>query len=193
MPLGEIDPKTLAFLARGLRETFRCEVVVADRMPVPEMTFDPRRGQFHATRILERLGRLDRTAGEPLLAVIDEDLYVPELNFVFGEADMPERIAVIGLARLRQEYYGLDPDEELFLLRASKEAVHELGHTLGLGHCPDRNCVMHFSNSLKDTDVKEAAFCEACGNALEGGRREDEGDGATGRRFPGKKRSPEKG
>jgi len=40
--------------------------------------------------------------------------------------------------------------------------VHELGHTYGLGHCPDTHCVMHFSNSLRDTDIKSATFCPAC-------------------------------
>ncbi len=105
-----------------------------------------------------------------LLGVIDQDLYVPELNFVFGEADVLGRIAVIGLPRLRQEYYGLDPDPELFLQRASKEAIHELGHTFGFGHCPDRKCIMHFSNSLGDTDVKAPRFCAACKKKLEAGR-----------------------
>ena len=81
-----------------------------------------------------------------------------------GEADVLARIAVIGLPQLRQEYYGLEPDRDLFLLRAAKEAIHETGHTCGLGHCPDPRCIMHFSNSLRDTDAKEPRFCTACRN-----------------------------
>ncbi|HUI44860.1 MAG TPA: hypothetical protein VL122_02560 [Nitrospirota bacterium] len=79
-----------------------------------------------------------------ILAVIDEDLYVPELNYVFGEADAVAGIAAIALPRLRRESYGLDLDSALFLLRATKEAIHEFGHSCGLGHCPDPKCVMHF-------------------------------------------------
>jgi len=51
---------------------------------------------------------------------------------------------------------------ELFLRRALTEAVHEVGHLLGIGHCPQPTCVMHFSNSLYDTDRKGPTFCSRC-------------------------------
>ena len=99
---------------------------------------------------------------ERVLGVVDVDLYAADLNFVFGEADPKEGVAVISLARLRQEFYGLAPNESLFHERILKEAVHELGHTYSLGYCPDPACVMHFSNSLKDTDIKKSSFCLKC-------------------------------
>ncbi len=169
IPVGGVDRTVLDAIARILRKAYACETGTDAPMPMPERIYNTRRNQCHATRILKALEPFEHDAGEFILAVVDEDLYVPELNFVFGEADVRMRVAVIGLARLRQEFYGLEPDRELFLLRAAKEAVHELGHTRGLGHCPDRKCVMHFSNSLLETDVKEPTFCASCRNLLEGG------------------------
>ena len=75
-------------------------------------------------------------------------LFVPNLNYVFGEADIENGVCIISLSRLRQEFYDQKPDKVLFLRRTLKEAVHELGHTYGLGHCANPKCVMHFSNSL---------------------------------------------
>jgi archaemetzincin len=113
--------------------------------------------------LLVSLGKVEREEREErVVGIADVDLYVPRLNFVFGEADVGAGTAIVSLCRLRQEYYGLAPDEALFLERATKEIVHELGHTFGLGHCPNNKCVMHFSNSLADTDLKEAYFCNEC-------------------------------
>ncbi len=164
IPIGETDQNTIDPIACALRETYESETVISDAVPIPEKTYNSRRRQHHATRILKALETLKPRGYDIVLGVIDRDLYVPELNFVFGEADVMARIAVIGLPRLRQEYYGLEPDRALFLLRAAKEAIHETGHTCGLGHCPDPRCIMHFSNSLRDTDAKEPRFCVVCRN-----------------------------
>jgi len=130
-------------------------------LPVPERAFNPLRGQYHAGVIVQELLNKVRE-GEYLIALVSGDLYVDGFNFVFGLADPSYRVAVVSDARLRQEFYGLPPDRELHLSRFKKEVLHELGHLLGLPHCPDARCVMHFSNTLEDTDRKEAEFCDSC-------------------------------
>jgi len=97
-----------------------------------------------------------------MLAICDLDAYSDQLNFVFGQAHLDGSISAIYLSRLRQEFYGLNSDESLFCQRIVKEAVHELGHVFGLNHCRNTKCVMYFSNSLADTDVKTSQFCNIC-------------------------------
>jgi len=160
IPIVEIDTFVLDYLKENLAEVFEAEVFVGQSQPIPEYAFNIKRGQYHSSEILQNLSRLKQ--GRMALAIIDQDLYVPELNFVFGEADPVSQICIISLLRLKQSYYDLPQDKELFLKRSLKEAVHEIGHLLGLAHCPNPKCVMHFSNSLRDTDIKDYRFCDTC-------------------------------
>jgi archaemetzincin len=164
VPIGDIDTKLLQELAETLSDRFPITFTVGKPMEIPEGAYNSRRNQYHSTTILDDLA--ERYDNEKVLGVIDKDLYVPELNFVFGEADLSGRVCIISITRLRQEYYGLPEDEKVFRERVVKEAVHELGHTYGLGHCSNPKCVMFFSNSLLDTDRKSSEFCEKCQRKL---------------------------
>ncbi len=123
-------------------------------------SYNPQRGQYNAEILLDRV-RL--APGHCTLGVANQDLYVDGLNFVFGLADSPGKAAVMSLYRL-----SAGTDDTTFRARAVKEAVHELGHTRGLGHCTDSRCVMAFSNSLADTDRKGKEFCSRCARKFRG-------------------------
>jgi archaemetzincin len=157
IPLGEVAAPLLAHLCEVLATTFGCRCSMGEALPLS--AFNARRNQYSARATLNRL---DHREGTLMLGIVDVDLYVPDLNFVFGLADPASQRAVIALPRLRQESYNLPKDERLFVARAAKEATHELGHTSGLGHCNNRSCVMAFSNSLSDTDYKQQVFCRRC-------------------------------
>jgi archaemetzincin len=158
-PIGSIDNTVLEELKGILVRVFGCPVEIVSTLDIPNRAYNKGRGQYRATTILDCLKTSATAPDERVLGIADVDLYTPELNFVFGQAEPSSKVAVISLCRLRQE---LPPDPHLFLKRATKEAVHELGHTFGLGHCTKNKCVMHFSNSLHDTDVKEMTFCSQC-------------------------------
>lgn len=126
--------------------------------------FDPRRDQYHSSRLLVLLERhIEKLTVDRLLGVASFDLYVPTMNFVFGEARLPGRVGVISTWRLRPR---LHHQNDLFRDRVIKEAVHEIGHMVGLKHCYDKRCVMHFSERLADTDLKSANLCNSCQSQL---------------------------
>jgi len=165
-PLDEIASHILETLKQGLEHTFNCPVEIEAQINSLDYAYNPDRKQYLAPRILSTLRNFSIKSGDRRLGIVDVDLYAPGLNFVFGQADISAKVAIVSLHRLRQECYGLPQDEGLFQERALKEAVHELGHTYHLGHCNNPKCVMHFSNSLADTDIKEADFCDKCQQRL---------------------------
>jgi archaemetzincin len=160
-PIGEINTSVLEYLRLKLEDTFGCPITIAQKVSIPPHAYRQSRKQYVATDFIVLLNSL-KNNDDKVLGVVDIDLFAPGLNFVLGQADMDSGTSIISLYRLKQELYGLPPDEELFLERMVKEAIHELGHTFGLEHCPDKNCVMHFSNTLADTDWKQSSFCNMC-------------------------------
>jgi archaemetzincin len=163
VPIGDLDPEDLEYLERELKARFG-NCTVGNEVQMPAGAYNPQRGQYMSGVLLQRLSaaRPDALTEAKVLGVTGADLYSPGLNFVFGQAQLGGQYAVISLKRLDPSFYGMAADRGLFRHRMLKEAVHELGHTLGLGHCSNRRCVMHFSNSLRDTDIKEDQFCKRC-------------------------------
>jgi archaemetzincin len=151
------------WLNLGLPGAFELPCRAGRSVRHPAEAWNARRRQYLADTVLNRVNRGSSLCA---LAVADLDLYVSSLNFVFGLADPLNRRAVVALPRLRQTYYGLPDDAEIFRQRLLKEAVYELGHVSGLSHCGDRRCVMAFSNSLTDTDLKSQDFCFRCRRLL---------------------------
>jgi len=163
--VGKIDKEVIETLKNELSRIFKKQVFIDREVAEPDFAYNKQRNQYSSTAILRAILKLkEYNIYEKLLAIVDHDLYVPELNFVFGEAT--DRGGFISITRLRQEYYGLHRDDRLFQKRALIEAVHELGHTYGLAHCENPKCVMFFSNSLADTDSKGFNFCAKCARKL---------------------------
>ena len=96
------------------------------------------------------------------VGITDDDLVAPGLDFVYGHAMPERRTGVVSLHRLRPVSGAPAARQKVLLERACKEVLHEAGHLLDLAHCKDFTCVMHYSQTLHDTDAKRCAFCPKC-------------------------------
>ena len=165
-PFDTISTDVLQQVGEDLGSELGLDYRIMPEQPLPAAAFHADRNQYLAPLFLNTMLEKYGEENARVLGIVDHDLYVPELNFVFGQADLVNKVAIISLTRLRPEWYGMESDEELFRRRILTEAVHELGHTYGLKHCKNRECVMFFSNSLADTDRKGYRFCGTCLNKL---------------------------
>jgi archaemetzincin len=153
-------------LSELLGEIFHRPIEIAPALQEVDFAFDPSRDQYGSRLILAALLR-DRVNGaEKVLGITGLDLFVPVLTFVFGEAQLDGPTAVVSSCRLDNEFYGMPADSEILQERVEKEAIHELGHTFGLVHCPDGLCVMRSSTYVEELDLKDVSFCMDCRSKL---------------------------
>jgi len=162
VPINAIERAFLLRLALCLEERFLSAIDVASALKVPSGAVNSQRGQMFLKSLTSKIVRAGSMGDELRLAVTDFDLYKTGHRFLFGDADQHAGIAVVSLHRLRAEFYGEDPDENLLFQRALKESVCELGHVLGLKACYDARCAMHHSASVFETDNKMSHLCEHC-------------------------------
>lgn len=175
LPLGSADRKMITALCPRIEDSLGASVSVREVAMDLAQFHDERRLQFNSTSIIthmnERFVALAGPAGPVrahprILAVTREDLFIPILTYVFGEAQLSGRVAVVSYHRLENERYGLAPDPQRTFERLLKECLHELGHVFGLVHCQSQRCVMHTSTYVEDIDLKPAVFCGVCEGQL---------------------------
>lgn len=163
VPIGPLPADHLKTVAAGLREPFSLNISTDTSHRIdPAFAFDSSRNQYYSTLLLSSLVRTFSSHQGKVLAVTEGDLYIPVLTYVFGEAQLDGMAAIISTHRLDDTLYGLPPNRALFEERMIKEAVHELGHTFGLLHCREYDCVMHSSQGVEEVDVKSVNFCSQC-------------------------------
>ena len=96
------------------------------------------------------------------LGLFNVDLFIPILTFIFGQAFLGGRSGIVSLYRFNNERYGMTGDNQFLQDRFKKEVIHELGHTFGLIHCHNTDCVMRSSNYVEDIDQKNQQLCPNC-------------------------------
>jgi archaemetzincin len=123
--------------------------------------YDTQRRQYHSTKILEKLAEAAPPLAIKVIGIATVDLFIPILTHVYGEAQLGGKACIISTFRLRENPHKGTGRVSL-KERAVKEALHELGHTFKLKHCPEHSCIMHYCRSVADVDRKTAGFCRHC-------------------------------
>src|SRR6185369_1001198 len=100
-------------LERSIYKVFGYHTKVGNLDVNLEKTFDHTRHQYNSSQILLQIISKPPDDAVKVLGVVNVDLFIPILTFVFGEAQLRGIGSVIALHRLNNVFYGLSENKEL--------------------------------------------------------------------------------
>ena len=122
--------------------------------------------QYNASQINSKMAKFVPNDAHCVLSILLDDLYPkPDWNFVFGLANIKQRVGVFSFARFDPNFFGINrPDnfDSYLLYRSCNTLTHEICHAFGILHCIYYNCLMNGSNSLKESLKRPLIECPVC-------------------------------
>jgi len=162
VPLSPVDLNIPQHLSTAIADFLSLPVQILPPNPLPPHTHNLVRNQYHSTQLLEYLLQEHAEESFRVLGITGVDLYIPIFTFVFGEAQLDGKAAIISTFHPQGGASVILPSRSVLLERLLKLSLHELGHTFALPHCRRERCLMNFSANLEKLDQKDLEFCEYC-------------------------------
>jgi archaemetzincin len=162
-PLGDsIGDQDVAAVSQALKAMYGLEVRVLPRTPLPPEAWYAPRSRYRAERLLHFLAGRRPPDTARILGLTAEDISTTKGDVydwgVLGLGDLDGPAGVLSLFRCKKGARSAAHARE----RLAKVAVHELGHALGLAHCPHSGCLMRDAEGKVSSTDEENDFCAAC-------------------------------
>lgn len=153
-PFDNIDTASVSYVAEELSRIIP-GVRVQAAIRLPQQAYYKSRNRYRADSIIRYLASM--TFGNDVtLGLTIQDISTTKGNVkdwgVMGLGYCPGKACVASSFRLTAK----TKDSQFF-----KVAIHELGHTMGLPHCPEKTCYMRDAEGGNPTD-EEYGFCDRC-------------------------------
>lgn len=163
-PLGSMPPKSISAVKKGLLASYQVRVTVLTPVALPKEAFYYPRSRYRADKLLTFLAKTPGSY-DKVLGITSKDISTTNGSHhdwgLFGLGQLPGRSCILSSFRLGRK--GPKTRDQ----RLAEVAIHEVGHTFGLDHCPTAKCVMaDAEGSIKTVDESTGKLCEICRRKL---------------------------
>jgi archaemetzincin len=175
--LGEVSTTVCDTIYKAIQDIYGFRVLLLSKQEIPQQFFvNIKSPRFRADSIIRFLKNKTNDSLQFIVGITGFDISTtkydengnilkPENKYtdwgVFGLGYMPGPSCIVSTYRLKT------PDKKLFYNRVKKVVVHELGHNLGLDHCPDKQCVMTDAvEKISTIDNEPLQLCDKCSDKV---------------------------
>jgi len=157
-----ISDEDVAFVRQALTLFYGVEVRLLPSVTLPAAAWYPPRRRWRAEKLLDALAAARPADARFVLGLTAADISTTKGTIVdwgvMGLGSIDGTAGVISSFRSRKGARDARHARE----RLGKVAVHELGHVLGLEHCPTRGCLMEDAEGKVATTDREHDLCPRC-------------------------------
>jgi len=176
-PMGpRLKDLDVDYVIKALLTFFNLPLKNLPRVKMPKEAWYAPRKRYRAEKLLDFLEERAPDDAHRILGLTGVDISTTKGKFVdwglLGLASMNGPACVISMFRCKKGAR----NQMHARIRFGKVAVHEVGHTLGLPHCPTRGCLMEDARGKVTTCDREYDFCFKCRAQLKRWGREIPGD-----------------
>lgn len=162
-PLGKrLSKRDVAEVVKALETFYGFRVKVLKRRKLPRFAYYRPRRRYRAEKLLTYLGRVAPKTAYRVLGLTAVDISTTKGSIydwgIMGLADLSGRRCIISRHRCARGSKNRTHARH----RLAKTAVHEIGHTLGLDHCPNRGCLLESGKGSNKTTDREYVLCNRC-------------------------------
>ncbi|AZA80204.1 Zn-dependent protease [Chryseobacterium sp. G0186] len=153
-PFKDIKSENVEKVAAGIKKVYP-NIQVLEAIDFLGNTYYKERNRYRADSIIKFLNSRTKD-GFVTIGLTSKDISATRGKIkdfgIMGLGYRPGKACVASMFRLSKE----NSDEQFY-----KIAIHELGHTQGLPHCPEKMCFMRDAEGKNPTN-EETDFCKKC-------------------------------
>jgi archaemetzincin len=163
--IGAVPKETIEQTSKSLHEAAPIDVVIEPGRALPKSAATVEKDRWSADALLTFLEDVPSAPGHKVMGITEVDIVTPKNGIprwgILGLGSLDGKTSVISTYRMRRKWEGGAP-EAVVRDRLAKISLHELGHTLGLDHCPNKGCVMEDGHGTVKTVDAETVLCAKC-------------------------------
>lgn len=179
-PLGSVSETEVDSVSNAIERMYDFEVLVFDHLDLPEEAYtEVRYPRYRADSLTRWLSKRVPDSVDMLLGLTNQDISItkykdkqkgiikePEWQYrdfgIFGLGQVGGNSCVVSSNRLHKNV-----SDKVFYKRLTRISCHEVGHVLGLHHCPEENCLMNDANErIATIDNSSGKLCDKCWNEI---------------------------
>lgn len=165
VPLGDPSPDLVEFVAQSVRDRLYFQVEISDPVALGKEAWYAPRKRWRADALLDQLDALELKRSHKVIGFTEKEISTTKgERYDWGIAGLGQLSgqSCVLTSYLFRKYK--KKGRKRYLRYMENLVLHELGHTLGLGHCPLDKCIMADAkgSATRAARLSINEFCPVC-------------------------------